>query len=103
MRDHVFLFFLMIRRPPRSTLFPFTTLFRSLEEVQRADDAWPLLREFAYRAHRTSGGARWSFHRDFGRVRLIMIDSRGGRVLEEGRRSMVDAEEWRWKIGRAHV
>src|SRR5689334_25208832 len=25
-------FFLMIRRPPRSTLFPYTTLFRSLEE-----------------------------------------------------------------------
>src|SRR3712207_7727787 len=24
------LFFLMIRRPPRSTLFPYTTLFRSL-------------------------------------------------------------------------
>src|SRR6266542_5279931 len=26
-------FFLMIRRPPRSTLFPYTTLFRSLVEV----------------------------------------------------------------------
>src|SRR2546430_13346241 len=25
-------FFLMIRRPPRSTLFPYTTLFRSLPE-----------------------------------------------------------------------
>src|SRR2546425_5415045 len=25
----MFLFFLMIRRPPRSTLFPYTTLFRS--------------------------------------------------------------------------
>src|SRR5690349_22871732 len=25
-----FIFFLMIRRPPRSTLFPYTTLFRSL-------------------------------------------------------------------------
>src|SRR3712207_7255039 len=29
MRMFVFLFFLMIRRPPRSTLFPYTTLFRS--------------------------------------------------------------------------
>ena len=28
-----FLFFLMIRRPPRSTLFPYTTLFRFSEEV----------------------------------------------------------------------
>src|SRR5438874_3937430 len=26
-------FFLMIRRPPRSTLFPYTTLFRSLREI----------------------------------------------------------------------
>src|SRR5690242_21506278 len=25
-------FFLMIRRPPRSTLFPYTTLFRSVEQ-----------------------------------------------------------------------
>src|SRR5256885_7253434 len=27
---HLYFFFLMIRRPPRSTLFPYTTLFRSL-------------------------------------------------------------------------
>src|SRR5260221_2315595 len=27
-------FFLMIRRPPRSTLFPYTTLFRSQAEVR---------------------------------------------------------------------
>src|SRR2546430_6141314 len=26
---NLFIFFLMIRRPPRSTLFPYTTLFRS--------------------------------------------------------------------------
>src|SRR5258705_13447551 len=26
-------FFLMIRRPPRSTLFPYTTLFRSLSQI----------------------------------------------------------------------
>src|SRR3989449_9288559 len=30
-------FFLMIRRPPRSTLFPYTTLFRSLAEPERMD------------------------------------------------------------------
>src|SRR5687767_15854042 len=29
-------FFLMIRRPPRSTLFPYTTLFRSLFRSARA-------------------------------------------------------------------
>src|SRR2546426_8867866 len=32
-----FFFFLMIRRPPRSTLFPYTTLFRSrMERASRA-------------------------------------------------------------------
>src|SRR4051812_49756884 len=33
----IFFFFLMIRRPPRSTLFPYTTLFRSLrpDEIGR--------------------------------------------------------------------
>src|SRR5476649_1030192 len=30
-----FFFFLMIRRPPRSTLFPYTTLFRSLPPPSR--------------------------------------------------------------------
>src|SRR3712207_9177553 len=34
-----FFFFLMIRRPPRSTLFPYTTLFRSLEVAIRYSDA----------------------------------------------------------------
>src|SRR3712207_7424094 len=38
-------FFLMIRRPPRSTLFPYTTLFRSVEILSKnkellAADAW---------------------------------------------------------------
>src|SRR3712207_7137373 len=32
----MFFFFLMIRRPPRSTLFPYTTLFRSVHG-QRGD------------------------------------------------------------------
>src|SRR3712207_7528619 len=31
MRCHICFFFLMIRRPPRSTLFPYTTLFRSVD------------------------------------------------------------------------
>src|SRR3712207_65915 len=32
-----YFFFLMIRRPPRSTLFPYTTLFRSLTGGERID------------------------------------------------------------------
>src|SRR3712207_7200203 len=40
--EHHYCFFLMIRRPPRSTLFPYTTLFRSaVEQVRAAVDARP--------------------------------------------------------------
>src|SRR3989442_5361096 len=34
----IIFFFLMIRRPPRSTLFPYTTLFRSPPEREYGDD-----------------------------------------------------------------
>src|SRR2546426_4402149 len=39
----MFFFFLMIRRPPRSTLFPYTTLFRS-PEVVRLGRGFPRVR-----------------------------------------------------------
>src|SRR3712207_8175598 len=40
-------FFLMIRRPPRSTLFPYTTLFRSLAGVEtRAIDVPTVFGDF---------------------------------------------------------
>src|SRR5206468_11791078 len=43
----IFFFFLMIRRPPRSTLFPYTTLFRSryIEQLWAARKAGALSRE----------------------------------------------------------
>src|SRR2546429_4211774 len=34
---NLFFFFLMIRRPPRSTLFPYTTLFRSPDPPESTD------------------------------------------------------------------
>src|ERR1017187_10851852 len=34
----LFFFFLMIRRPPRSTLFPYTTLFRSANPVRQEEE-----------------------------------------------------------------
>src|SRR3712207_8910848 len=44
----VLFFFLMIRRPPRSTLFPYTTLFRSLDAAigvwqPATDSVWEFL------------------------------------------------------------
>src|SRR5256885_6885360 len=42
----LFFFFLMIRRPPRSTLFPYTTLFRSLTAWIVDGNGGKLMREF---------------------------------------------------------
>jgi hypothetical protein len=54
------------------------------------------LREFAANAHTTGSGTRWSFCRDLGGTRVIFMDSRAGRVLEKGERSIVDEDEWDW-------
>ena len=63
--------------------------------VRAADgDGGPIVRDFAFRADREVAGARWSYRRDIGRTRIVMMDSRAGRVLEPGGRAMVDAEEW---------
>ena len=59
-------------------------------------DTAPMLREFAKRADTDSASARWSYRRDFGRVRLLMIDTRAGRMLDPGNRSMVDDAEFSW-------
>jgi hypothetical protein len=64
--------------------------------VKAADDAEPILEEFARRADRENAGTRWSYCRDLGRTRLVVVDSRAGRVLDEGRRSMLDETEWDW-------
>src|SRR3712207_7378241 len=45
MLSQFFFFFLMIRRPPRSTLFPYTTLFRSVALVVLAPVEGPKLGE----------------------------------------------------------
>jgi hypothetical protein len=69
--------------------------------VRAADDAAPLLHDFALRADRETAGTRWSYCRDNGGVRLIVLDSRAGRVLDPGARTMVDEEEWRWFVDHA--
>jgi hypothetical protein len=73
------------------------------DRVRRADDAGPLLREFARRADHAAEGTRWSYRRDWGPVRLVVVDSRAGRVLgdtrhahHEHKRAMVDDHEWEW-------
>jgi PhoD-like phosphatase len=67
-----------------------------LNRVKSADDAEAILERFARHADQDTSGTRWSYCRDLGNTRLIVIDSRAGRVLDEGRRSLLDEEEWNW-------
>jgi PhoD-like phosphatase len=67
-----------------------------LARVREADDGWEILRAVADDERGIRDGARWSYCRDLERTRLLVVDSRCGRVLEEGKRSMLDEDEWRW-------
>ncbi|MFF1417521.1 alkaline phosphatase D family protein [Streptomyces sp. NPDC058280] len=64
--------------------------------VRAAPDGTDLLRRFASEADRDPACARWSYRRDFGRTRLLMVDSRAARVLEEQHRAMLDDGEANW-------
>jgi phosphodiesterase/alkaline phosphatase D-like protein len=76
-------------------------------------DVAALLRAYAQQADESPEGIQWSFRRTFGRVRLVVIDSRSGRVLDDGHgqprisgparreagrelRQMVSDTEWQW-------
>jgi hypothetical protein len=72
-----------------------------LAKVRQTDDAGPMLRKFALEADREIEGRRWSFCRDFGRTRLVAVDCRAGRVLDEDKRKMVDDDEWNWIVEEA--
>jgi len=70
-----------------------------LAAVRAADDGEEVLRAFARHADHEADGAKgtlWSFRRDFGRVRLVVIDSRCGRILNERRRMMISEPEFAW-------
>jgi len=67
--------------------------------VCAAEDAEQTLREFARQADREADGAKgaqWSYRRDLGRCRLLVIDSRCGRILADARRSMLSEPEFGW-------
>jgi hypothetical protein len=67
-----------------------------------ARDAEPMLREMAELADAEPATIRWSFVRHWGDARLIMIDSRAGRVLEEQHRRMLDEDEFAWVEAAMH-
>ena len=67
-----------------------------LGQVTAAEDGAEALRPFAVKASHQTDGSQWSYSRRLGRSRLVVIDSRAGRVLKGGHRSMLDAAEWQW-------
>ncbi|MFD3656964.1 alkaline phosphatase D family protein [Streptomyces sp. NPDC058620] len=64
--------------------------------VRAQPDGTELLRRFAAETAVEPSRARWSYRRVFGRVRVLMVDTRAARVLDEQQRSMLSAEEARW-------
>ena len=69
-------------------------------------DVWPLLVELADRADaETDGtkGVRFSFRWDLGCSRFVMIDSRNGRILDEGRHLMLGDSEFDWIEAAVHA
>ena len=69
--------------------------------VRGSERATSELRRFAAEIDSTGSGSRWSYCRDLGNTRAIFMDSRAGRVLKEGERSIFDEEEWEWIVEQA--
>ncbi|MGW6633947.1 alkaline phosphatase D family protein [Streptomyces cyaneofuscatus] len=64
--------------------------------VRARPDGTETLRRFAAETDADPARTRWSYQRIFGRVQLLMVDTRAARVLDEGRRAMLDESEARW-------
>src|SRR3712207_6886377 len=77
----VVFFFLMIRRPPRSTLFPYTTLFRSFQRVAKLEGIVPAL-ESSHAVAWALGPGAGEVAGDTGHVDLICLSGRGDRSEE---------------------
>ena len=68
-----------------------------LAHIRSEPDVGHALHEWARDVDWGSEGRRWSYSRDLGgEVRLVVLDSREGRVLGERPRRMFDDEEWEW-------
>ena len=71
-------------------------------DLQREDDGGPRLRERARQWDEDRASSRWTYYRDFGRSRLLVLDSRAARIVVEGRRQMMAQDEWDWIVEHAH-
>ncbi|MGB6179859.1 MAG: alkaline phosphatase D family protein [Rhodococcus sp. (in: high G+C Gram-positive bacteria)] len=85
------------------------TMYAAIRSAGSDREREALLQDFALKADSEPASARWSYHRDIGNMRLVMIDSRCSRDLSPDRRAMVDDAEWAWvrehalNSGKEHV
>src|SRR3712207_7232998 len=68
----------MIRRPPRSTLFPYTTLFRSTLTLHRADIPGRSLHEAGTSLEHDGDGVRMTKTLREGEIAGVVMESAGG-------------------------
>jgi hypothetical protein len=76
-------------------------LYEAVRTAASDSDRESVLADFSLRVDAVPDTGRWSFYRDFGDTRLVMIDSRCSRELDPANRAMVDDVEWAWVRERA--
>ncbi|MBA4023020.1 MAG: hypothetical protein C0482_11725 [Gordonia sp.] len=76
-------------------------LYGAIRAAATSGEREKLLSDFALLADSEPESARWSYVRDLGNTRIIMIDSRCSRDLDPERRAMLDDAEWKWLSERA--
>jgi hypothetical protein len=64
--------------------------------IEAGADVGDELERFAERADRESASTRWACRRDFGRARVLVVDCRAARVLDDDHRNLIDDGEWAW-------
>jgi hypothetical protein len=70
--------------------------------IRAADgDAGPILSAEMRKADEQPGHSRWSYYRDLGDTRLLVVDSRAGRELDPPDRQMIHGGEWKWIVEHA--
>src|SRR2546425_10657744 len=89
----LFFFFLMIRRPPRSTLFPYTTLFRSIAYERLVDAFW-------HDIDPTQADGQFCDHGPEYRTAIFYRDSAQHRVAAASRRALEQRRSEERRVGK---
>ncbi|GLB63421.1 alkaline phosphatase [Dietzia sp. NCCP-2495] len=71
-------------------------VYQAIRAADSDSERERILSDFAVRADAERGASQWSYKRDFGRVRVVMLDVRASRHLEPEDRRVMDSAEWEW-------